>query len=319
MNEFEIIKNYFQKIIKNNPSALKLNDDVFFDKKNKIILSIDTYNEGIHYLNFKNPDLVIKKIIRSSISDLICKGVKPKYFFLSGSGNKKYFNKKNLKLISKSLNQEQNKFNIKLSGGDTVFSKKSSFTVVSLGYSNKIVKRNNAKNLDDIYVTGNLGDSYVGLKILKKQININKKLNNYFIKKYYLPDLPFKIQKYLNKFANSSIDISDGLFSDIIKLINDQKFGFIINLSKLPISSNLKHYIKKKDHKLLKLISKGDDYQVLFTSSKKYRPYIKKLSKRINQKITLIGEINNRSKQYRIFNNGKFLKPMNFEGYSHNF
>ena len=33
MNEFEIIKNYFQKIIKNNPSALKLNDDVFFDKK----------------------------------------------------------------------------------------------------------------------------------------------------------------------------------------------------------------------------------------------------------------------------------------------
>ena len=53
MNEFEIIKNYFQKITKNNPSALRLNDDVFFDKKNKIILSIDTYNEGIHYLNFK--------------------------------------------------------------------------------------------------------------------------------------------------------------------------------------------------------------------------------------------------------------------------
>ena len=291
----------------------------FLIKKNKIILSIDTYNEGIHYLNFKSPGLIIKKIIRSSISDLICKGVKPKYFFLSGSGNKKYFNKKNLKLISKSLNQEQNKFNIKLSGGDTVFSKKSSFTVVSLGYSNKIIKRNNAKNLDDIYVTGNLGDSYVGLKILKKQININKKLNNYFIKKYYLPDLPFKIQKYLNKFANSSMDISDGLFSDIGKLMNEQKFGFIINLNKLPISSNLKHYIKKKNHKLLKLISKGDDYQVLFTSSKKYRPYIKKLSKRINQKITLIGEINNHSKQYRIYNNGKFLKPMNFEGYSHKF
>ena len=35
MNEFEIIKSYFQKISKNNPSALKLNDDVFFDKKKK--------------------------------------------------------------------------------------------------------------------------------------------------------------------------------------------------------------------------------------------------------------------------------------------
>ena len=53
MDELELIKKYFQKLTKNNPSALKLNDDVFFDKKNKIVLSVDTYNEGIHYLNFK--------------------------------------------------------------------------------------------------------------------------------------------------------------------------------------------------------------------------------------------------------------------------
>ena len=96
MDEFELIKNYFQKLTKYNPSALKLNDDVFFDKKNKIVLSIDTYNEGVHYLNFNNPDKIIKKIIRSSISDIICKGVKPKYFLFSGSGSKKHFNKKNM-------------------------------------------------------------------------------------------------------------------------------------------------------------------------------------------------------------------------------
>ena len=70
MDEFELIKNYFQKLTKNNPSALNLNDDVFFDKKNKIVLTVDTYNEKVHYLNFKNPQLVIKKIIRSSISDI---------------------------------------------------------------------------------------------------------------------------------------------------------------------------------------------------------------------------------------------------------
>ena len=42
MDEFKLIKNYFQKLTKNNPSALKLNDDVFFDKKNRIVLSIDS-------------------------------------------------------------------------------------------------------------------------------------------------------------------------------------------------------------------------------------------------------------------------------------
>ena len=112
MHEFELIKGYFQKLSKKSFGSLKLNDDVFFDKKNKLIISVDTYTEGNHFVNFKNPDLVIKKIIRSSISDLICKGVKPKYYFISGSGNKKKFSKSNLSKMIKSLNQEQNKYEI---------------------------------------------------------------------------------------------------------------------------------------------------------------------------------------------------------------
>ena len=81
MNEFALIEKYFKKLAYNNPSALELNDDVFFDKKHNVVLSTDTYVEGVHFLNFNNPDLVIKKIIRSSISDLYCKGVKPKFIF----------------------------------------------------------------------------------------------------------------------------------------------------------------------------------------------------------------------------------------------
>ena len=94
MDEFTIIKKYFQKITINNPGAKKLNDDVFFDKKNSLVVSIDTYNEGAHFPNFKYPNLVIKKVIRSSISDLIAKGVKPEFYFISGSGNQKNFKKK---------------------------------------------------------------------------------------------------------------------------------------------------------------------------------------------------------------------------------
>ena len=168
MHEFELIKNYFQKLSKKHPSSLNLNDDVFFDKKNRLVVSVDTYTEGNHFIDFKKPDLVIKKIIRSSISDLICKGVKPKYYFISGSGNKKSFSKLNLSKISKSLNQEQNKYKIFLSGGDTVFSNKLSFTITSLGFSNNIIYSNKAKINDDIYVSGVVGDSYLGLLFLKK-------------------------------------------------------------------------------------------------------------------------------------------------------
>ena len=53
MNEHQIIKNYFSKLTNNNPSALNLNDDVFFDKKNRVVVSVDTYVENIHFPNFK--------------------------------------------------------------------------------------------------------------------------------------------------------------------------------------------------------------------------------------------------------------------------
>ncbi len=67
MHEFEIIKKYFSKLSKNNKNSLKLNDDVFFDKSKKLVISVDTYIDKSHFFDFKDPDLVIKKILRSSI------------------------------------------------------------------------------------------------------------------------------------------------------------------------------------------------------------------------------------------------------------
>ena len=112
MNEFELIKKHLSTLTTKSKSSLNLNDDVFFNKSNKLVVSVDTYVEGNHFINFKKPDLVIKKIIRSSISDLLSKGVRPKYYFLSSSGNSIVFNKSNLIKISKSLKEEQNKYNI---------------------------------------------------------------------------------------------------------------------------------------------------------------------------------------------------------------
>ena len=95
---------------------------------------------------------------------------------------KKHFQNNNLLKISKSLSQEQNKYKIFLSGGDTTFSNKLSFTITSVGFSKNIIYRNKAKLNDDIYVTGDLGDSFTGLQILKNKIKITKKIQDYFLK-----------------------------------------------------------------------------------------------------------------------------------------
>ncbi|MDC3030750.1 thiamine-phosphate kinase [Candidatus Pelagibacter sp.] len=319
MHEFELIKNYFSKISKKNKSALNLNDDVFFDKKKGIVISIDTYNLGYHFIDFKHPDLVIKKILRSSISDLICKGVLPKFYFIAGSGNSKTFSKKNLSLISKSLKEEQKKYNISLCGGDTTFSNKLSFTFTSLGYSKKIIYRNKALVNDDIYVTGDLGDSFMGLQILKNKIKVSKKLKNYFAQKYYLPDIRIKLTKNLLKFANSSIDLSDGLIDDLSKMLNNQNLSFSLNEKKIPISKNLLKIIKTNAMKKIKLVSNGDDYQILFTASKDKSRIIAQTSKNLGIKISKIGKIcSNKKRSVIIDEKGKEIVLKN-KGHVHQF
>ncbi len=319
MHEFELINRYFSKLSTNNKSSLNLNDDIFFDRSKNLAISVDTYVEGVHFIDFKNPDLVIKKILRSSISDLICKGVTPKYYFISGSGNKNTFSKINLSKISKSLKQEQKKYSIYLSGGDTVFSKKLSFTITSIGFSNKIILRNNAKYNDDIYVTGNLGDSFIGLRILKNKIKLNKVLSKYFVNRYFLPNLNIKLTKKLLLFANTSIDISDGLITDLQKLINKQNFSYKLFIKDIPISKNLKKLINKKIVKKTSCISCGDDYQILFTASPSKERIIKKTSNILGIKISKIGKICKGFENSQIINEKNVKISLKNKGYFHKF
>ena len=319
MKEFDLIKNYFLKLTKNNKSALNLNDDVFFDKKRGLVISIDSYNEGVHFLDFRNPSLIIKKILRSSLSDLICKGVIPKYYFISGSGNKKNFSRNNLERISKSLSEEQKKYNIKLCGGDTTFSKKTNFTITAVGFSKKIIYRNKAKVNDDIYVTGNLGDSFIGLKTLKRQIKLKKKERNYFVNEFFKPNIQIKLADKLFRFSNTSIDISDGLFIDLQNLINKQNISFKIYLEKLPISNFLNLLIKRSKLSKIKFVSNGDDYQILFTANKKKSRIIKIISKKLRVKITKIGEILPPSQKSVIIDKKGHIIRLKNKGYVHQF
>jgi len=319
MHEFKLIKDYFQKLSKKSSSALNLNDDVFFDKKNKLVVSVDTYTEGNHFIDFKKPELVIKKIIRSSISDLICKGVKPKYYFISGSGNKKSFSKSNLSKISNSLNQEQNKYKIFLSGGDTVFSNKLSFTITTIGFARNIIYRNKAKINDDIYVSGNLGDSYLGLLVLKNKIKINPRLKKYFTNQYFMPNIQLKLIDQIKKFANTSIDISDGLLADLDKMINNQKLSYKLFLKDVPISNNLKKILVLKKISKINCISNGDDYQVLFTASKNKKRIINKIASNSGVKLTKIGSIQRYVEKSSIIDDKNEQITLKNKGYFHKF
>ena len=317
ITEFSIINKYLKKLTFNNKNSLNLSDDIYIDKKHKFIFSTDTYEENIHFINPSNPKKFVKKIFRSAISDIYSKGAVPKTYFLSLSVNK--LSKKWLTDFKNELLKDSKKYNLFLGGGDTIKSKKLSINISVIGSLPKnIILRNGAKYNDDIHVTGYLGESYLGLLASQKKLRFSK-YNKYFIDCFERPKIPIKFAKNLSKFASSSMDISDGLINDLKKLCSSSKVGASIDLSKIKNTNKAQQVCLINKIKIYEILSRGDDYQILFTAHKKFRNLIKLISLKTNTKVSLIGKIT-ASKGVKVNNNDKRFKLSSFKsGFIHKF
>jgi thiamine-monophosphate kinase len=317
LTEFKIINKYLRSLTFNNKKSLKLKDDVYYDEKKKLVFSTDTYEEGVHFLNGKKPRNFVKKIFRASISDIICKGCIPTTYFLSLSLNN--VNNFWIKNFKNELAKESKKFSLFLGGGDIIKSKKLTITLSVLGHvKNKPILRSNAKINDDIYITGNLGESYLGLLTVLKKLKSGK-LKKYFKKSYEEPRLPYNFSFFLHKFASSAIDISDGLIKDLNSICTASKCGAFLKSENLPFSKKTKQLCLKRGIELFDIFSKGDDYQILFTSHKKNRKYISSSSKKTSTLVSRIGHITT-GKKVNLTKEGNIVNFSSFNtGYIHKF
>ena len=313
MNEYEVIKKIFSPLSSNNLS-LNLDDDaaVLPDKK-KIVVGTDSIVEGDHFQkNEKNPSLIAKKLLRANLSDLASMCAEPFGYTLNLSLPNKLKEKKLnrwIKLFAKGLKEDQLKYKLALIGGDTVVTSGPLILSITLfGYKKKkLIKRSNAKLSDDIYVTGNIGDSGVGYKILLKKLSLNKKLNNFYIRKHKLPDPPVEFSKELGRYINSATDISDGLLADLNNIILSSNCGAEINIEKIPFSKQTKELLNLNKINTNYLITCGEDYQLIFTANKKNSKKIISLARKHLLKITKIGSILKKKKLIVLDNNNKEL------------
>ena len=134
-----------------------------------------------------------------------------------------------------------------------------------------------------------------------------------------MPYLHLKIKKKMLSFASSSMDISDGLISDLDKLINNQSLSYKVDLNSIPISKNLKKLIILKKLNKISFVSKGDDYEILFTANPSKSRIISKIGKSLGIKISKIGKIcSSHQKSQFIDQKGKKIEVKN-KGYYHKF
>ena len=269
LSEKEFIKKFIKPLgDKKGRNSFDFEDDVAV--VNNYAYSTDTIAENIHFFKKDKPQYIAKKLIRVNVSDLLAKGVRPEYCLFNFSAGK-IVNKRWISSFIDSFNSDLKKYQISLIGGDTVNTK--ARTLLSLTIFGKIPSqgiklRSSAKKSDFIYVSGTIGDSSIGMNLIKKKIRFDKKSKENLILRYQIPHPSIDLLKLIQNKANASTDISDGLLIDLNNICEMSNLGAEISFSQIPKSSDVKKFISKNINYERLILTGGDDYQILFTGPK---------------------------------------------------
>ena len=162
-----------------------------------------------------------------------------------------------------------------LSNGFTV-----SITCIGIADEDKIVYRNGAKETDLIYVSGDLGASYMGLQLLERERAVfdadsGKAFQpdfggkEYILERQLKPEARKDIVEALavnNIIPTSMIDISDGLSSDLLHICKQSNVGCHLFEERIPIDYQTAAMAETFNMNVATVaLNGGEDYELLFT------------------------------------------------------
>ena len=331
MNEFDVIKNLFLPLTNGEESCFGLTDDAAMlspPSGTKLVVTKDVINEGIHFIGSESPENIAKKLIAVNLSDIAAMGAKPYAYMLGGGLPAGKNHSEWLEGFCDGLRQMQDEYGVFLLGGDTTNTKNNiSLSATMFGVlpiNQEPLRRNAAKSGDNIYVSGFIGDSALGLKLIKSEfddLKLSDKTKQYLKNNYELPTPQISLGQVLSElgFAGACMDISDGLLQDLSHICDCSKTGATLEIDKIPTSTAAQEVAKKLENKesFNKIIlSGGDDYELLFTMPKNKSAMAEQHLTKFN--ISKIGEItddiSNISLEY-----GNKLKNITATGWSHSF
>ena len=304
LGEFGLIERLSTQLSTSSPRVKKgIGDDcaVFSTQSTKVqLISTDVLVESIHFnLKTISAEQLGHKAMAINISDIAAMGGNP-YLAVISLGLPKSTSIKFLDKLYSGLQKCCDSYQIQVAGGDTVASPKHLFiNICILGEAkrNKVFTRTGARPGDQIFVTGTLGDSAMGLQLLmlKNKLLVPAKHKRFLIKKHLEPIPRIKESNLLAKSklqVTSMIDLSDGLTQDLSHLCAIGKLGACINEANLPFSDALNSIYKQQHNILTNLaLQGGEDYELLFTIRPEDVNKLKRLFLKFGSPVSHIGEI----------------------------
>lgn len=266
LSEFSLIDRFFTRQRIHNPSTtLNIGDDcALLDLPSgyELAITTDTMVENIHFFKNTDPKQLGHKLLAVNLSDLASMGAKPLSVTLALTLPK--VEEQWLEQFALGFLTLAERYKVDLIGGDTTQGALT-LTVQALGLvpKGRALKRSAAKVGDLIYLSGNIGDAGLGLKIMQGYLCPEP---NQALTQFHTPEPQCDTGQALLGIANACIDISDGLSSDLGHILRLSQVGATIDWQKLPLSNAVLNYLAETGDDLMPLTA-GDDYQLCFTVS----------------------------------------------------
>ncbi len=259
-------------------------DSASFDN---YVISCDSVVKSTHIPREMSPYQIGKFLVNVNLSDIASMGAKP-VFFLASMCFPRDTEIGFVEEIARGIKDSCSKYRVRFLGGDTKEACEIVLVGIAIGYSKKPLKRSGAKVGDYICVTGEIGSAAAGFYALINNVSGFEK----FVRKALEPEARVREGMVLSKYANSCIDITDGLAYSIGELAKRSNVGALIHFDRIPYDKDVEKVsnICKVDLKKI-LFYKGGDYELLFTVPKEKIQDLYKEFKKINAKISVIGEI----------------------------
>lgn len=279
--EFSLIARHFRPLA--GPGALNLLDDAALlapPPGQELVLAADAMVAGVHFLPDDPPETIGRKLLRVNLSDLAAMGAAPLGYLMTIAltpGTDEAW----LAGFTAGLAADQAEFGLQVLGGDTVSTPgplSLSLTILGHAPPGAALRRVGARPGDDLWVSGRIGDGWLGLRAARGEI---ADPDGALARRYRLPEPRLALGLALRGIARACMDVSDGLLQDAGHLARAGGCAVEVEAASIPVSD--------ATAPIAALASGGDDYELLFAAAPEDRAAVEAAGLAARTPVTRLG------------------------------
>lgn len=321
MHEFELIARYFAPLA-DDGFAFGLRDDAALLPQrpgHDVVATVDAVVAGVHFLQDDPPEVVARKLLRVNLSDLAAKGARPAHYLLVTAFSRET-DTDYVEAFAAGLEQDQRIFGISLLGGDTVATPGPSvFSLTAFGHvpSGEMIRRAGGRPGDLLYVTGSIGDSVIGLKVLTGEFAIGDEQHRKWVtERYGLPQPRCELGAAVRGLVSACLDVSDGLVADAGHLAAESNLACVIEADAVPLSPAGYAALGQGLISPAGLLTGGDDYELLFAVPPERAARFEDAAARAATSVAQIGRMEE-GRGVRVIDSAGEIMSLERSGYEH--